>query len=74
MLEKITSQATRWTKIHFKPPQKKEFSPEQKEEVLIAKSQPLQSRGSAVNPKTSIHQCNDDSLDFQFCKMLVDQY
>jgi hypothetical protein len=43
MLEKITSQATRWTKIHFKPPKKNEFSPEQKEEVLIAKSQPLQS-------------------------------
>jgi hypothetical protein len=44
MLEKITSQGTRWTKIHFKPPKKKnDFSLEQKEEVLIAKSQPLQS-------------------------------
>jgi hypothetical protein len=43
MLEKITSQVTPWTKIHFKPPKKKECSPEQKEEVLIAKLQPLQS-------------------------------
>jgi hypothetical protein len=63
MLEKITSQATRWIKIHFRPPKKKEFSPEQKEEVLIAKSQPLQSQGSAVNPKPSIPQRNDDRLD-----------
>jgi hypothetical protein len=41
---------------------------------LIAKLQPLQSWGSAVNPKPSIPQRNDDSLDFQFCKMLIDQY
>ena len=34
----------------------KESSPEQEEKVLIAKSQPLQSQGLAINPEPSIPQ------------------
>jgi hypothetical protein len=37
-------------------PDKKESSPKQEEEVLIAKSQPLQSQGLAINPEPSIPQ------------------
>jgi hypothetical protein len=52
-IEKIISGAASWTKIHFKPLRKKEFSPKQKGEALIAKSQPLKSQDSAVNLKPS---------------------
>ena len=34
--------------------EKKESSPEQQEEVLIAKSQPLQSQDVAINPEPPI--------------------
>jgi hypothetical protein len=73
-IKKTISGAASRTKIHFKPPRKKEFSPEQKGEALIAKSQPLKSQDSAVNLKPSKPQRNDDSLDFQFCKMFVNLY
>ena len=36
------------------PEEEKESSPEQEDEVLIAKSQPLQSQDFAINPKPSI--------------------
>jgi hypothetical protein len=71
-IERIISAAACWTEIHFKPPRKKkEFFSKQKEEVLIAKSQPLQSQDATVNSKPPISHCKDDDLDFQFCKMLV---
>ena len=38
------------------PKVEKEWSPEQEEEVLIAKSQPLQSQDLAINPEPSIPQ------------------
>ena len=46
-------------------------SPEQEEEVLIAKTQSLQSQDLAVNPKPS--KPHFDDLDFQLAKMLVNQ-
>jgi len=61
MLKKI-SQATRWTRDDFEPPRKKEFSSEQKEDVLTVNSQLLQSQDSTINPK---------SLDFQFLNMFT---
>ena len=36
--------------------EEKKSSPEQEEKVLIAKSQPLQSQGLAINPEPSIPQ------------------
>jgi hypothetical protein len=41
---------------------------------LIAQSQPLKSQDSAINLKPSKPKHNDDSLDFQFCKMFVNLY
>jgi hypothetical protein len=73
-IERTISAADIWSRKHSKLPRKKEFSPEQKEEVLIAKSQTLQNRDSAINPKPPIPHCKDDGLDFVFCKMLVNQY
>jgi hypothetical protein len=56
MLNKISGK-TRCTSNHNKLlEEEKESSPEQEEDVLIAKSQPLQSQDLAVNPKPSIHQ------------------
>jgi hypothetical protein len=53
MLKKI-SETTFFTGSHNKLPEKeKKSSPEQVEEVLIAKSPPLQSQGLAINPKPS---------------------
>jgi hypothetical protein len=53
MLNKI-SEKTPCSSIHFELLEKeKESSPEQEEEVLIAKSQPLQSQDLAINPKPS---------------------
>jgi hypothetical protein len=44
MLKKLLVKPLAGLKFILSPPKKKkEFSPEQKEEVLIAKSQPLQS-------------------------------
>ena len=56
MLDRISGK-TPCTSIHNElPEEEKESSPEQEEEVLIAKSQPLQSQDLAVNPKPSISQ------------------
>jgi hypothetical protein len=56
MLDRISGR-TPCTSIPNKLPEKeKESSPEQEEEVLIAKSQPLQSQDLAVNPESSIPQ------------------
>jgi hypothetical protein len=53
MLNKI-SEKTPCTSIHYELlEEEKESSPEQEEEVLIAKSQPLQSQGLAINPEPS---------------------
>jgi hypothetical protein len=38
------------------PEEEKKSSPEQEEEVLIAKSEPLQSQDLAINPEPSIPQ------------------
>jgi len=54
MLDRISGK-TPYTSIHNElPEEEKESSPKQEEEVLIAKSQPLQSQGLAINPKPSI--------------------
>ena len=54
MLDKI-SRKTPYTSNHNKLlKEEKESSLEQQEEVLIAKSQPLQSQGLAINPEPSI--------------------
>ena len=46
---------TLYTSIHDElPKDKKESSPEQEDEVLVVKSQPLQSQDLAINPKPSI--------------------
>ena len=56
MLDKISGK-TPCTSNHNKLlKEDKESSPKQEEEVLIAKSQPLQSQGLAINPEPSIHQ------------------
>ena len=56
MLDKI-SEKTPCTSNHNKLlEEEKESSPKQEEEVLIAKSQPLQSQGLAISPKPSIPQ------------------
>ena len=56
MLDRISGK-TPYTSIHNEhPEEEKESSPEQEEEVLIAKSQPLQSQDLAINPKPSIPQ------------------
>ena len=83
MLDKISGK-TPCTSIHNKlPEEKKESSPKQ-EEVLIAKSQPLQCQDLAINPKSSISQnppreeeiqpfeisCEDDLFYADFRKSL----
>ena len=56
MLDKISGK-TPYTSNHNKLlEEKKESSPEQEEEVLIAKSQPLQSQDLAINPEPPIPQ------------------
>ena len=56
ILDKIIGN-TPYTGIHDEhPEEEKESSPEEEEEVLIAKPQPLQSQGLAINPKPSIPQ------------------
>ena len=56
MLNRISGR-TPCTSIPNKlPEEEKESSPEQEDEVLIAKSQPLHSKGLAINPKPSIPQ------------------
>ena len=56
MLNKI-SEKIPCTSIHYEfPEEEKESSPEQENEVLIAKSQPLQSQGLAINLEPSIPQ------------------
>ena len=47
---------TLYTSIHDELPKDEKESPEQIEEVLIAKSQPLQSQDLAINPKPPIPQ------------------
>ena len=49
--------ADTYTSIHDElPEEEKESSPKQEEEVLIAKSQPLQSQDLAINSEPSIPQ------------------
>jgi hypothetical protein len=51
------SEKTPSTSIYYELlEEEKESSPEQEEKVLIAKSQPLQSQGLAINPEPSIPQ------------------
>ena len=53
LLDRISGK-TPCTSIHNELPEKeKKSSPDQEEEVLIAKSQPLQSQGLSINPKPS---------------------
>ena len=54
MLDRISGK-TPYTSIHYELlKEEKESSLKQEEEVLIAKSQPLQSQGLAINPELSI--------------------
>ena len=56
MLDRIRGK-TPCTSIHNElPEEEKETSPEQEEEVLIVKSQPLKSQNLAINPEPSIPQ------------------
>ena len=56
ILDRISGK-TPYTSIHNELPKKeKKSSPEQEEEVLIAKSQPLQSQDLAINPEPTIPQ------------------
>jgi hypothetical protein len=56
MLDRISGK-TLCTSIHIELPEKeKKSSPDQEEEVLIAKSQPLQSQDLAINPEPPIPQ------------------
>jgi hypothetical protein len=56
MLDRISGK-TPYTSIHNElPEEEKESTLEQQEEVLIAKSQPLQSQGLGINPEPSIPQ------------------
>jgi hypothetical protein len=56
MLDRISGK-TPCTSIHNKPLEvEKKSSPDQVEKVLIAKSQPLQSQGLAINPEPLIPQ------------------
>ena len=56
MLDRISGK-TPYTSIHNELPEKdKKSSPDQEEEVLIAKSQPLQSQDLAINPEPPIPQ------------------
>ena len=56
MLDSISGN-TPCTRIHNEIPKKeKKSSPDQEEEVLIAKSQPLQSQDLAINPEPPIPQ------------------
>ena len=56
MLDGISGK-TLYTSIHNElPEEEKESSPKQEEEVLIVKSQPLQSKGLAINHEPSIPQ------------------
>ena len=56
MLDRISGK-TPCTSIHTKlPKEEKKSSPNQEEEVLIAKSQPFQSQDLAINPEPSISQ------------------
>ena len=60
------------TSIHNEDPEEeKESSPEQEKEVLIAKSQPLQSQDLAINPKPSIPQNPPRKKKFNILKFLV---
>ena len=56
MLDKVSEKTTCTSNHNKLHKEEKESSPEQEEEVLIAKSQPLQSQGLAINPKPSIPQ------------------
>ena len=70
MLDKISGK-TPCTSNHNKLlEEEKESSPEQ-EEVLIAKSQPLQSQNLAVNPKPSIPQILQGKKKFHLWKALM---
>ena len=54
MLDRISGK-TPYTSIHNDLPEKeKKSSPDQEEEVLIAKSQPLQFQDLAINPEPPI--------------------
>jgi len=63
MLEKVVQAYPKLSK------EEKESSPEQEEEVLVAKIQSPQSQDLAINPKPS--KPHNDDLDFQLAKMLV---
>jgi hypothetical protein len=80
MLNRISEKIS-CTSIRYElPEEEKESSPEQDKKVLIAKSQPLQSQGLAINPNPSISQnspreeeiqlfktsCEDDLFDANF--------
>ena len=88
MLDRI-SEKTPCTRIHYELLEKeKKSSPDQEEEVLIAKSQPLQSQDLAINPEPSIPQnplreeeiqpfeisCGDDLFYADFGKNLNFQF
>ena len=71
MLDRISGK-TPCTSIHYELlEEEKESSPKQEEEVLIAKSQPLQSQNLAVNPEPSISQNPPTKKKFHLWKSLL---
>ena len=74
MLDKISGK-TPCTSIHNELPEKeKESSPKQEEELLIAKSQPLQSQNLTVNLEPSIPQNplrKEEIQPFKFLVMMI---
>ena len=71
MLDRISGN-TPCTNIHNEIPEKeKKSSPNQEEEVLIAKSQPLQSQDLAINSKPPIPKNPQEKKEFHLWKSLL---
>ena len=72
MLDRISGK-TPCTSIHNKLlEEEKESSPEQEEEVLIAKSQPLQSQDLAINPEPPIPQNHPKEEGIPFLEIPIE--
>ena len=71
ILDKISGK-TPYNSNHNKLPDKeKKSSPDQEEEVLIAKAQPLQSQDLVINPKPPIPQIPQEKKEFHLWKSLL---
>ena len=71
MLDRISGKIPCTSINNELPEEEKESSPEQEEEVLIAKSQPLQSQDLAVNPEPLIPKILQGKKKFHLWKTLM---